>query len=88
MKPEAYSQYRESKIKILAAFPRTIQRGPASKNDPSAFIRHLVCRSCVGNQESIYVQVPECPVNEVIELTKVIDHVDGTHCSIIYFEIL
>jgi hypothetical protein len=88
MKPKADSQHGEPEIEILAGVSRSFYCWSTPENDPSASIGYLVRGNRIWNHRYVNLQIPKCPVNEMIKLTKIIDNVDGKHFSDICIEIL
>jgi hypothetical protein len=79
MQTETYAKDRQAKVKVLRAVAGAIQRRATAKNDPPAVAGNLVCRRGVGNQRYVDIQVAHGTVDEVIELPKIIDHINGKH---------
>ena len=81
MEAEADAEHGEAEVQVLRTVARPRNVRPAAKDDPAALLPDPCSRGGIGDQGHINVQVPQRPVDEVVELPEVVDHVDGKHCS-------
>jgi hypothetical protein len=79
MKTQADSKYGNAQIKIKAGVPGTFYCWSTPQYDPPASLGYLFRGSGIRDHRYINVQIPECTVNEVIELPEIIDHVNREH---------
>jgi len=85
MKAKADAKNGQSQIKIFGAVPCPFNSGSPPKDNPAATFPNRIGRRCIGDQRCIDVKIPQCPVDEMIELSEIIDNVYRKHCYISFF---
>ena len=79
MEAKADAEHGETEVQVLrtVACPRDIR--PAAQDDPAALLPDPCRRRGIGDKGHIDVQVPQRPVDEMVELPEIVDNVDGKH---------
>jgi len=84
MKAKANTKDGNPQIQIFCTYPGTPDIRPSPKDNTAVFRSNLFWRSCIGDKHHFDIEVPEGTVDQVIELTVIIDNADRTHYYLLH----
>jgi hypothetical protein len=79
METKADPENGEPEAEILVTIAGTVDGRPSSKDNPPATGCHILSGRGIRHYPGIDIHIPECAVNQVVELPEIIDHIDGAH---------
>ncbi len=72
MEAEADAEHGETEVQVLCAVARPRNVRPTAKDYPAALLPDPCGRCGVGDQRHTDVQVPQRPVDEMVELPEIV----------------